>query len=220
MKTKVEVKYVKMIDLTQIISSDMPVFPGTEKPIFHKANTLEKDGFIEKKITMFSHTGTHMDAPAHMLPGGKTLDKYHISHFSGKAFAIDLKENEEHVISVKSIRKYQNILEKVDFVLFNTGWNKFWGQDKYFKGFPTLSEEAALWLCGFNLKGVGVDVITIDPIESKTFPVHHIFFKNNMIVIENLTGLDQIEAEIFFFICMPLKIDESDGSPIRAVAMY
>ena len=60
---------MKVIDLTHMIESTMPVYPGTEPPIFEPANTYEKDGFKETKITMFTHTGTHMDPPAHLYQG-------------------------------------------------------------------------------------------------------------------------------------------------------
>jgi kynurenine formamidase len=83
---------IKIIDLTNYIYPDMPVFPGTEPPTFVQANTLEKDGFAEASITMSSHTGTHIDAPAHMLPHGTTLDDFPIENFMGKAVLLDFSD--------------------------------------------------------------------------------------------------------------------------------
>ena len=69
----------------------MPVYPGTEPPILEEANTITRDGFAEKKLSLFSHTGTHMDAPAHMIPNGRTLDSYPVEEFFGRAVMLDLR---------------------------------------------------------------------------------------------------------------------------------
>ena len=76
---------MKIIDLTHTLEEEMPVFPGTEKPKLENACTLNKDGFREKLLTMYSHTGTHMDAPAHMLENGLCLDELDVDHFFGNA---------------------------------------------------------------------------------------------------------------------------------------
>ena len=76
---------MNILDLTYVISPDMPVYPGTEGPTLSPANTYEKDGFKETLLSMYSHTGTHMDAPAHMLEDGVTLDALPASQFIGKA---------------------------------------------------------------------------------------------------------------------------------------
>ena len=70
----------------------MPVYPGTEPPVLENANTYEKDGFKETKLSMFSHTGTHIDAPAHIFEHGQTLDKFEADTFVGKALVIDCRE--------------------------------------------------------------------------------------------------------------------------------
>ena len=80
---------MRIIDLTQLISPDMPVYPGTEPPRLDPANTYEANGFRETLLTLFSHTGTHMDAPAHLFPGRTTLDAFPASQFVGKALVLD-----------------------------------------------------------------------------------------------------------------------------------
>lgn len=79
------------VDLTHIIHPDMPVYPGTEQPVFEAGTSLEVEGFLEKKISFFSHTGTHMDAPAHIIKNAKKLDELDISYFCGKALCLELK---------------------------------------------------------------------------------------------------------------------------------
>ncbi|SET76491.1 Kynurenine formamidase [Natronincola peptidivorans] len=210
---------MKIIDLTQMMHADMPVFPGTEKPIFYPANTLEKDGFIETKLSLYSHTGTHIDAPGHMLLGGKLLNQLEISHFIGKATVLDVSTMEKKEISKEDLLKYEDKIKDLDYLILKTGWSKYWGEEKYFDGFPSLTVEAAAWLTGFNLKGIGIDTISIDDMKTTTFPNHYKLFENNMIVIENLTNLDLIKEEIFIFSCFPLNYENADGSPVRAIAM-
>ena len=80
---------MKIIDLTQLITADMPVYPGTEQPKLTVANTVEKDGFRETLITFYSHTGTHMDAPFHIYADRTSLDALPAEQFVGKALVID-----------------------------------------------------------------------------------------------------------------------------------
>jgi kynurenine formamidase len=197
----------------------MPVFPGTEGPIFEKANTLDKDGFQEAKITMYSHTGTHIDAPAHMLSDGAHLDELDICHFIGKAAILDFSNEDLELIDVNSLKPYQEKIKNVEVIIIKTGWSKYWGNGKYYEAFPCLSEEAAKWLSEFNLKGVGIDAISIDHIESTTFAVHKILMQKEIIIIENLTNLDSIVKEYFTLSIMPLKNKDADGSPVRAISI-
>src|SRR6056297_4186777 len=130
---------MKYIDLTHKIENNMPVYPGTESLKMIPANTIEKDGFREKVITFCSHTGTHMDAPSHMLLEGKNLDDYDCSKFIGKALLIPIADE-------KNIRDYSEALENVDLVIFKTGWSQYWGQAKYFENYPCISIETTDYL--------------------------------------------------------------------------
>lgn len=210
---------MRIIDLTHRIDSEMPVFPGTEKPIIEKANTIEKDGFLEAKITMYSHTGTHMDAPAHMLEGGATLDKLEISQFIGPCIILDFSNVEKKEIDVDTLKGFQDRIKRVDFMIIKTDWSKYWGDEQYYEGFPYLSEEAAKWLVNFNLKGIGIDAISIDAMDSHTFAVHKTLMEKGILIIENLRNLEAIEKEYFTLSVFPLKTKNADGSPVRAVAI-
>src|SRR5690242_335805 len=126
---------MKVTDLTHIIHSDMPVFPGTEQPIFEKANTLERDGFQEAKITMYSHTGTHIDAPAHMLSDGTYLDNLDVEHFIGNAIIVDFSNEKTELINISSLKVYEEKIKNAEFVIIKTGWSKYWGHEKYYEDF-------------------------------------------------------------------------------------
>ncbi|CAH2213626.1 cyclase family protein [Tepidibacter aestuarii] len=208
---------MKVIDLTHVIHPNMPVFPGTETPILESANTIEKDNFCEMKMTMYSHTGTHIDAPAHMLKDGATLDKMDVHCFVGRAIILDFKDKKH--IQLKDVLQYEDKIAKCDFVIIKTGWSKFWGKQEYFEEFPYISIDVANWLVKFNLKGIGVDAISIDDMKSTSFQVHKTLMKNNLIIIENLTNLEKIEDEFFTLTALPLKTLNADGAPIRAIAI-
>lgn len=211
---------MKVIDLTHQICADMPVFPGTEPPRFEKANTLEEHGFLETRITITSHTGTHVDAPAHMMKDGYTLDNFVIEKFIGNAVILDFSNFKLHQIKVSNLKIIEPIITKdVDFLIIKTGWSNYWGTSQYYNNFPYLTDESATWLTKFKLKGIGIDAISIDSIDSAVFSVHKIFMKKNMLIIENLTNLDSIDCSRFIFAVMPLNTKSADGSPARAVAI-
>jgi arylformamidase len=210
---------MKIIDLSHLLNNYTPVYPGTEVPVFKLANTILNDGFAETKISMYSHTGTHMDAPAHMIEGAMTLDAFDPSKFYGPAICIDCTHVLNAMIQKEHLIPFFDILKQVDFVLLRTGWYKKWTKKEYFDGFPTLSFKACEWLSSFNLKGIGIDVISIDKMGSISMENHLILLKKGIVIIENLNNLDALESDIFTFSCFPLKFENSDGSPLRAIAI-
>ncbi len=211
---------MKIIDLTHLLNSDVTVYPGTEKPAFVQANTVEKDGFAEQKMTMYTHTGTHIDAPSHMLQNGKSLDQMPPKSFVGKAFCINCTGVKGDYISLEHLKVFTEKIRQADFILLGTDWSKKWKTNNYFKDFPILSKEACYWLTDFDLKGIGLDVISIDQVDDSYDMVNHkIVFNKGMIIIENLTNLDLIGDDLFTFSCLPLKIENADGSPVRAIAI-
>lgn len=213
---------MKVIDLTHTIKEDMPVYPGTDTPKFIPANGYEKDGFKETLVQMYTHTGTHMDPPAHLYAGKMTLDQFPASQFIGKALVIEcrnLKEGE--FITMAYIRKYGEKAEKADFLLFNLGWDKFWGTDAYFGNYPCIDDEVLDYIIHRAYKGIGFDVIGLDPIADTNLTRHKKLFQNcNMVNIENLKNLELCGDDLFWFSCYPLKLENCDGSPIRAIAWF
>ncbi|MDD4278448.1 MAG: cyclase family protein [Candidatus Sumerlaeales bacterium] len=211
---------MRITDLTHHITEAMPVYPGTEPPIIARANTLEKDGFAEAKLTMFSHTGTHIDAPAHMLPGAPTLDELPAEHYVGRAAVLDFSQlGHNGVITLDELKKEEPVISACDFVIFKTGWSAYWGRPEYFGAFPVIHADGAQWLTQFGLKGIGVDAISIDPVDTVDYPVHKILLAKNTISIENLTNLDALVERFFTLSVLPLKMVKADGSPVRAIAI-
>lgn len=108
-----------------------------------------------------------------------------------------------------------------DFLLFNLGWDKRWKDESYFNDYPCIDNEVLEFILQGNFKGIDFDVIGLDPIHDENLTRHKALFKNRDIVnIENFKNLDQCGNDLFWFSCFPLKIENCDGSPIRAIAWY
>lgn len=211
---------MKLIDLTHLISEEVLPYPGTEPALLAEANTLEKDGFRETSIRMYSHTGTHMDAPAHMLRSGEYLDSMDISRFCGRAYVMDCtRYGEGGLIGDDELRNDAR-LEGAEYLILSTGWEKHWNTPKYFGRFPVLTEKAAMYLSSLGIKGIGVDAMSLDTMDSTAFPVHHIIFERGMLVVENLCNLAGIRGKNVSFFALPLKFKDSDGAPVRAFCYF
>ena len=191
-------------------------------PKLINTSNYEKDGFRETSISIYSHVGTHMDPPAHIYPDRTTLDEFPASQFVGKGLVIDCRDlNEGEDITLDCILKYGKKAEEVDFLLFNTGWDKYWGTDKYFGDYPCVNDNVLDYVVNGNYKGIGFDTIGIDPVLDENLSRHKKLFKDKDIVnIENLKNLELCGEEIFKFSCCPLKIENSDGAPVRAIAWF
>ena len=192
------------VDLTHVIEEQMPVYPGTEGPKLVPANSYAESGFRETCLTMYSHTGTHMDAPAHLYPTGKTLDVLPITQFSGTAVVIHCPE-----------------LQAGERIAMHTGWSRYWGQAAYYGDYPYITHQVADWLLKTGKKGIGLDTIGLDPIADETLTLHRkLLADDRMVIIENLTNLEQVGDGVVFFCALPLKQADADGAPIRAAVFW
>lgn len=229
---------MKIIDLTHDIQADMPVYPGTPQPVITVEYSYETTGCIERRLDIFSHVGTHIDAPAHIIPEGGNLSSLCADRFVGYGMVLDFSGHPCQVIKSEDIRTRLHDMESassdprtsisgraghelneaMDFLLLNTGWSRFWGTAGYFRDYPVLSIEAAEFLASINLKGVGVDAVSVDPVGA-SLSVHHKLLSKETVIIENLTNLDSLPKSGFLFSCLPLKIKNGEGSPVRAVAI-
>jgi len=211
---------MKIQDLTHTIKGKMTLYPGTANPKIEQIASMEKNLYREHKIEITSHTGTHIDAPAHMKPLGKTLDQMDISQFIGRAYCIDVSDIKGQTIELEYIKKYKDKIEICDFLILKTNNYKAWNTDEYFNDYKTLSIDGAKWLTKMNLKGIGVDAISVDTMDTESFEIHYeILATDSMIIIENLNNLAHL-PDFFNLSVMPMKFENSDGSPVRAIATW
>lgn len=205
-----------IVDLTHTLKNNITVYPGTPGPAFVPSSTIEKDGFAESSVIMTTHTGTHIDAPCHILANTRSLDQFPLEQFIGKGVVVDCTQQTS--ISLPFLQSKKDTLAGAEFILFYTGWQHKWNTPRYFDPYPTLTTEAAEWLLHFQPKALGFDVISVDTMTDEALPNHHLLLKQEVLIIENLASLDQLVGKDFQFYCIPLKIDAADASPVRAFA--
>ncbi|QGY47124.1 cyclase family protein [Maribellus comscasis] len=207
---------MKLYDLTHRLNNESPVYPGISSPQFTATATIEKNGYRETHFRFHSHLGTHIDAPAHMLKDGLFLNEMNIDSFLGQALIISVSSDVQ-IIGKDILVNYKESISKTDFVLFKTGWSRYWGEEEYFGRFPVLNSEATEYLLSFKLKGIGFDVISVDPMESNDYKNHYSIFEKGLIIIENLVFPESLKEATGEFSCFPLKYEKADGSPVRAI---
>jgi len=209
-----------IIDLTHCMESNMPVFPGSLPVNLITSATFEQEGYHEIRMDFSTHTGTHIDCGYHLLSDGLNTITTPVSHFYGKGLVADCRDiSPGGSISKGLLQQMEAELLNSDFLLIHTGWSQYWGTEEYFRNFPVLHGDAASYLTSFNLKGIGSDTISFDPVYSVELPVHHILLLKGLILIENLVNLKSLPKHDFTFSCFPLKIKNGDGSPVRAVGI-
>ena len=212
---------MKIIDLTQTISNTMPVYPGTAAARLELVNTYETDGFRETLLAMTSHTGTHMDAPFHLFGEGARLEDFPAAQFVGKALVIDCRDlGAGESIGMERIEAVRDLADEAEMLLFCTGWDRYWGQEEYFGDYPVISTEICDYALQSGKKALGFDTIGIDPIADHALTRHkRLLSQAEIVIIENLTNLDEIGGGLFTLAALPLKYEAADGAPTRAVAI-
>lgn len=210
-----------IFDLSRAISPGghgMSLFPGTAPPEAVAVATLARDGFLEQRISLSTHTGTHLDAPSHLFPQGPTVTDLAPDRFLGPALLLDLR-GKGPAIGQADLAPFLPRLADREFALLFTGWGGRWGSGAYFSGWPSLTADAARVLAMFPLKGVGVDALSVDSAGSRDLPVHRILLGAGMVVVENLARLEALPHPEFTFSCLPLPLEGAEGSPVRALAI-
>lgn len=202
----------KIIDITKTISGDMVIYPNDPAV---KIEEIKKHNVTLTKISIGSHTGTHLDMPKHMLKNGKSLDFLNLNNVIGECVVLDFT-NINKKISIEDIKnKIKN--KKINFeniVLIKTK-NSF--DKKFNKNSVYLTEDAVKYIIYKKIKTIGVDSLSIDKFNSNCTN-HHLLLKKNIVIFENL-DLSKVEEGRYFFIGLPLKIKNSDGAPARAVLL-
>lgn len=210
---------MEIIDFTHTIGENMTLFPGTEQPQLITASTCEAEGFRETCLHLYSHMGTHMDAPAHVIPDGKPLNDFPASHFTGTALVIDCTTCPPgSLIELSHLTAVQEMADAADFLLFHTGWSRYWKEEAYTGNYPCLSREVIQYALASHKKGIGLDTLGIDPVDDADLVRHHqLLGAGTCVIIENLTNLEKAGSRLFTFCALPLKFANADGAPVRAI---
>ncbi len=209
------------IDLTLEISESIPNFPGSPKPQFISWSNLKEDGYNLELLFLSSHTGTHLDAPYHFVKNSLKINEIPLDRLMGKSILIRLHKTKNESITKSDIMSFEKKNGKIpnnSSIFFFTGWQKYLKKDNYFIENPGLDILAAKYLTSKKINLVGIDSPSIDLGNNESFSVHHIFAKNNILIVENLVNLNKITSKQFNFTILPLKLKDATGSPVRAIA--
>ncbi len=212
---------VKPIDLTLTISESIPSFPGSPKPQFISWSNLKEDGYNLELLFLSSHTGTHLDAPYHFVKNGLKINQIPLDRLIGKAILIKIKKTKNNAITKSDIILFEKKNGKIpnkSSIFFFTEWQKNLQKKNYFTENPGLDISAAKYIASKKINLVAIDSPSIDLGNDESFNVHHIFSKNNILIVENLANLKKISSKEFNFTILPLKLKDATGSPVRAVA--
>jgi kynurenine formamidase len=210
-------KNISIIDLSLEFREGMRGF-GMEE-----GKSLEKDGWNASNLRIYSHAGTHVDAPFHFGVTPETIDKMLPEKFMAKGTLIKVPEVHPGMSIGPSILKNTGKTDLAgNAVLFHTGWSKYQNDPSLYRNqLPRISPELAEYLVEMGVSIIGVEPPSVadvnNPDELKK--VHEILLGGSVIIVEGLANLDRLTGKPFLFIAMPLKIRDGDGSPVRAIAI-
>lgn len=202
----------KIYDISVSLRESMPLWPGDPGYNWTQTKSIEKGEAANlSKMSLGSHTGTHLDAPVHFVKGAKTIDQMPVEALIGKVtvFEVDCM----HRITRGDLEKLD--IGGVSRALFKTRNSSLWSRDDFTADFVSFDVSAAEYLAGKGVQLVGIDYLSIGPFEDGV-EVHQAFLKNDIMLLEsvNLSGVAPGDYEL---ICLPLKVLGSEGAPARAI---
>ncbi|SMO82389.1 cyclase family protein [Halorubrum cibi] len=207
-----------LYDCTHRIETGTLTYPGDPDVSLSSHATHEADGYEVTALELGSHAGTHVDAPRHTEPDGRTLGSYGIDRFRFDARIVDCGD-----VGAREAIPPDVVPETdAELLAFRTGWDDHWGTERYLDH-PYLDSETAR-RCVEGGHHVATDTLNPDPTpteradsdEPPGVPAHHALLGAERLIIENLTGLERLPRRVTLH-AYPLAID-ADGAPIRAVA--
>lgn len=207
----------RIVDLSLTVDERLPA--ATVEPL----KSIEREGWNATTLRLYSHCGTHMDAPCHFLPGGQTLEQLNLQACCGTARIVNLAPVEPRELITKSrfLAAVGSEIRLGERLLFRTDWHHRYPAPEYRDQLPRISVELAQYLVERQVRLIGVEppsVADVNQIEEVT-EVHQILFRGGIVIVEGLVNLDQIDATSCEFIALPLKVAGGDGCPVRAIAI-
>lgn len=201
----------KWIDVSQRLKKDMVVWPGDTPFSYRVSWSMEESGSVNVgQLTMSTHTGTHIDAPFHFDNDGKKVIDLDINLYIGPARVVEL--HEPPCIGINQLKEFD--LDGVKRLIVKTRALKH--RAVFPESIPNVQPEAAEFLAEKGVQLLGLDLPSVDPIDSKELSAHHALARNGVHILEGLV-LDDIEPGDYELAALPLALEEADGSPVRAV---
>lgn len=222
----------QVVDLTRPISADVAMWPGTPAPEYETRFVLERDGFYARRASLWEHTGTHIDAPAHFVQGGRTVDMLDPTTLVCPAVVIDAEAacagDPDHLFRADDVLRFEaehGTIAEGSGVLVRTGWDRFESDRERYMGppgelhFPGFGEDAARLLVERTVAGIGIDTLSIDSGAAAAFPVHGVMLEAGCWQLEGLMNLDQLPPLGALLVIGALPLAGGSGAPSRVLAL-
>ncbi|MGY2082289.1 cyclase family protein [Blastococcus sp. SYSU DS0539] len=214
-----------IVDLSVPLDEDVAVFPGDPPLRTRPAATVAVEGFNVLHLAMGSQTGTHVDAPFHVRADGLRIDELPLDRFLGPLVVADVRGlGPRRPIGPGRLAPVRDRLRAGVALVLHTGWAAHRGTPAYFDH-PYLTPDAAAQLLDAGVRTVGIDAPNLDPTVldgtgPAQLPVHQLVAAADGVLVENLTGLEQVDRPGAWLSVLPLRLAGADGAPCRAVAFW
>jgi arylformamidase len=202
------------VDVSVALHSDMVHWPDNPPVRIERMLDIEHgDAANVSKISMGSHTGTHMDAPLHFVRDGRGLDEMPLDAAMGRARMIEVLDPESRKLS--DLRRHE--IRGGERILFKTRNSaRSWPSRAFLEDFVYVSQEAARYLAAREVLTVGIDYLSVGGFRKVGVETHRALLEAGIWVIEGL-DLSEVEPGEYELICLPIKVERSDGAPARAI---
>jgi arylformamidase len=204
---------MNIIDISWPLSREMTTYKDRADIHINQIKSVAQDHVAESTLQLHTHTGTHVDAPAHFIDGGNSIDHLPLNFLCGPALVIDCTHIKE-AITVQDLQMHEELIKKHSRILLKTVNSFCKPTDPFNYNFVYLEKTGAQFLVDCGVSTIGIDYLGIER-NQPNHPTHKILLQNG-IIIEGLRLAD-VESGIYNLFCLPLLIHNSDGSPARAV---
>jgi len=200
-----------IIDISRKLEIGMPSWPGDTPFSYEVSWSKEESGSVNVgKLTMSIHMGTHIDAPFHFDNDGKRTYDMDLSVYIGPAYVVDLSGKDK--ITRSDLEGLP--IDGIERLLIKT--NSWKDSTVFPETIPYLDADVSEFLAEKGIVLIGVDVPSVDPLDSKELAAHHSLHANGVHILEAV-NLEHVEEGVYELIALPLAIVEGDGSPVRAI---
>lgn len=205
----------------QIFDLSLDVYSGMRGVEIQPHTSYDAEGFNTTNLHLYSHAGTHMDAPRHFLNEGNTIDQLPLHKCVGPALVLNLAHKEPNsLITVADVAPYADRITPQSRLLLRTDWSDHADLPDYRTHFPRISLELAEWFVDRDIWLVGVEMPSVAALGNyeELCAVHQTLLRAEIVIVECLNNLRALPESVFF-IATPLKIRNGDGCPVRAIAL-
>jgi arylformamidase len=203
---------MKIYDVSVPLRADMPTYDGEAGPSLDFRSLLSRgDSMTISALSLGSHTGTHVDAPAHFLDGAPTVDSLPLDALVGPAYVAEFG-GDTHIASADL--ESMAIPADCRRLLFKTRNSRLWDDDSFHPDFIALASDAATTLVDRDIRLVGIDYLSIERFHASPHEVHETLLASGMVILEGL-DLRRIAPGPYLLVCAPLNVVGAEGAPAR-----